>query len=331
MNGTVDLNDPCLDQTEGIRVSWSPLQNVDISNRDSSCLNDTISINITASGNFPFEIYLSSDKGRKKQLSVTQEDISLQMNIQYETEVWQIDSISGDCSGNLEGNIELTAVLPQDVQFNSSPEICNNSLFGSTLDLGSLLRDPSLSGNWSSPDISISGNEVDFDGAMPGTYTFIFNTEGFEGPCPGDTYSTTVEVIECDCPVLTLPEALNFCNSRQSFDLDSLIDLSFDGSWTLRAPGQQSNPPSIQGTLLQMLNSSAGLYELVYTITDSFPAQCQKTYTLDLSIEVQLSAGEQTSIPVYCMGENLQIDLFNCLLMLMKVENGAIPTPSFLQ
>lgn len=148
---------------------------------------------------------------------------------------------------------------------------------------------------------------------MPGAYTFIFNTEGFEDPCPGDTYSTTVEVIECDCPILLFPEEINFCNSRQSFDLDSLLSLPFDGSWTLRNPGQQSNPPSIQGTILQIFNSTAGLYELVYTITDSFPAQCQKSYTLDLSIEAQLSTGEQTSIPVYCIGENLQIELFNLL------------------
>jgi gliding motility-associated-like protein len=312
-NGAIDFTDPCFDQTQGVEVQWLSKQNVSLSQEDTSCFNDTLNISIHATGRFPFELQISSNEGRQKSLTLTDSITDFQIAVQYETEIWEVDSIIGICPGIADGAIEINGISPQNVTFRDPLQVCNNALFGSQLQLNELLLNSSLKGEWSSEDIAVQGNIVEFDGLAAGVYTFTFDTRGFEDPCAGAIYETSVEVIECECPNLSPPQELNICNTRTIFSLDSVIQSPLAGNWVLQNPNQLSSPPTIINKRLDLQDATTGTYNLVYTISDSLPSQCQSSYIIDLHIEKQLSSGIQTDIPVFCQDRTEKIQLFSLL------------------
>ncbi|MBL7798001.1 MAG: hypothetical protein JNJ90_16030 [Saprospiraceae bacterium] len=64
LNGSVDLNDPCLDVSDGIEVTWHPLPSVEFSvSEPDVCLGDCQTVNVTFTGTPPFSLTVSTPAG----------------------------------------------------------------------------------------------------------------------------------------------------------------------------------------------------------------------------------------------------------------------------
>lgn len=311
LNGSLDFNDPCLDFSNGIPVVWYPINRVEVSGTFEACLGDSVTIPIDPSGFFPYTISLDSDQGRATSFTVDSSTNAITLKVGFDRETWTIKDISGLCESVDLNSFEIIGQSPAVVQFNTPDSICNDPAFGSTLDLNTLLTD-NFSGEWSSADVPINGSIADFTNLMEGSYSIEFSTIGFEDPCPGALFSVDIPVIDCECPQISLPANLEFCNLTNNYDL-SQLGLSLPGNWTITNPNNLVSPPLLSGSVIDFENASQGAYILTYTLSESFPPTCAVEFDLPLSIFEAPSAGDQINFPILCSELDTNINL-NSLL-----------------
>ncbi len=108
-----------------------------------------------------------------------------------------------DCSAVLTLSSTVGVEMMSDAGNDATVDICNDPFGGATtLDLVAAVG-PADAGTWS--ETTASGvdlsdpTSVDFNGSIPGTYTFIYTVTGVN-PCPGDMATVTVTVLDCTCP-----------------------------------------------------------------------------------------------------------------------------------
>ena len=167
----------------------------------------------------------------------------------------------------------LTVVSPPVPEFAADPSVCSapNANGTTTLDLSTILM--SGSGTWIDPLIGgldfSNPNSLDFDEVAEGSYTIDFETNDAMMPCANQTFSITVNVINCDCPILTLQDGIDLCNDSGIFDLTSLEGGSDAGTWEAAT----SNPGTaiLAGTMIDLMDQPAGLYLFTYTLDNILP------------------------------------------------------------
>ena len=139
--------------------------------------------------------------------------------------------INGRCINDFSTALELEGIQQEDPEFEAGLTVCNNPIFGSSLELERLFASELIEGEWDSGNVPLTGNVLDFTDLPEGSYNLIFSTIGFQDPCPGNEYNVSVTVIECICPELFF-EDQEICNSSTSIALSDLDTNGFEGEWT---------------------------------------------------------------------------------------------------
>jgi gliding motility-associated-like protein len=184
-----------------------------------------------------------------------------------------------------------------------------------TFDLSALLDNEDPNGQWTQGTLStdpVVTSPIDLSGFIPGTYNFTYTQNGLPNPCPEE--SRTVQVI-----VLQDPDAGNainqlFCENdlvaKSPFDLFDALDGTQDdnsGTWTDASNATISNSIDITGFTVE-----GSPYQFTYTISNGM---CEDMEIISITVETAPESGTPVgTIPEYCEGAaSASYDLFDLL------------------
>lgn len=169
----------------------------------------------------------------------------------------------------------------------SSVQICNDnsSSFPSFIDFDDLITTPTPR-----PYIILdfNGEElcssiIDFLELPPGVYSYTYQIE-VPNTCQEEIFTTEVQVIDCECPVIGLSLPAEFCNTQSINLSDYLIIGTEAGSFTLL--DENGNlyliQPSSDGNLLPQ-DLETGNYTVIYTLNEievDCPTSATSTFTI---------------------------------------------------
>lgn len=174
----------------------------------------------------------------------------------------------------------VTLHAPPTAQLQDSFTVCNRTGTGShpsVLDLYSLVLAGDTAGMWTIPGgagASGSPGSLSFDGANPGLYTFLYQTASAQPPCPETVTSLLIRVADCSCPGVDLSPPPALCNDQGLLDLQSLVQSSEPGQWSVQGTPGGSNPAAINGTSFEGTGRDPGVYLLRFTLLQSPPLGC---------------------------------------------------------
>jgi len=109
---------------------------------------------------------------------------------------YEITTSDPSCPSMVDQAIRI--YTPPEVQFISSDPICNLDTLGNStiLDLNEYITESS--GYWQDSEGEVLSNTViDFNGVVPGLYTFKFTTDDADEPCADLSFDYEIEVIDC--------------------------------------------------------------------------------------------------------------------------------------
>lgn len=314
-NGEINFDEPCIYFSVGIPVIWNAGPEVEISGLVEICSDELLSLVVESDGPFPFILQLTSHTGETINTEINEANQLVNLPQIIGETSWVITSVESECEATFGGEFTSIVTAPLEFSFLSAPSLCNNQVFGSTFDLNELHMDENIDGVWLLDEVEIAGGVIDFDGYDAGEYEIVYSTVGFEDPCPGSSWTLSIEVIECNCPVPSLPETLSICSDNPAVDLMDISDESVAGEWSLRNPDGLSPAPVIEGVFLHTATDVSGVFELIFTLTDSLPEECTTEYIVNLEIEEFQSAGQALSeIVGLCKSEIAEIHLFDFIV-----------------
>lgn len=194
--------------------------------------------------------------------------------------------------------------------------ICNTIAAGSSLDFNSLITGGDFGGIWT--DVSGSGASgtlpfLNFNGAVPGNYTFSYTTNSAIPPCTETTYFTTVVVEDCTCPSVAIAVPSPLCNDSGILDLLTLQITAEPGTWAVTGTPPGVSPAAITGNILDAVNADPGTYQITFTLNTPPPAGCPAFSTQNLIVSDAVFAGSNNLINV-CNNDPAPLDL-NTLLI----------------
>ncbi|HZV45661.1 MAG TPA: hypothetical protein VFF90_14355, partial [Saprospiraceae bacterium] len=166
--------------------------------------------------------------------------------------------------------------------------VCNNADSGSVVNFTPFIMDGDINPDWLDVDnsgaVRIGGNMFDFDGVIPGVYTFRATTNNSVPPCGQESYDFEITVRDCSCPALVLsPDDVILCEGM-TFDLSAQIIDAAPGSWFVTDGPSGGAYPIVSGSILNTANTSPGDYTLTYTLTDSMPG-CPASASIIVTVE----------------------------------------------
>ncbi|MEO9501095.1 MAG: gliding motility-associated C-terminal domain-containing protein [Nonlabens ulvanivorans] len=184
-------------------------------------------------------------------------------------------------------------------------------------DLFLLLDNEDAGGTWTQGSTSASpviNSPFDFTGLMPGTYDFTYSQNLSPNPCPEE--STTVQVTVLQDPNAGTAIATEFCENdlvtNSPYDLFSSLDGTQDnnlGTWTDASNSVVTNPIDITG-----LTVAGSPYNYTYTIDNG---SCTDTESIVITILPAPESGNYIGTPFeICedqVAANSPYDLFNLL------------------
>lgn len=198
----------------------------------------------------------------------------------------------------------------------ASASACNATADGSTIDFASLITDGETDGMWVETSATPSGASgsfpvLDFDGVIPGTYTFEYSTTSAIPPCEDQTYEVTVTIMDCACPSPAISDPSPLCSDDGVLDLEDLLiagETQTGGVWSMIADPGGSNPATLNGTVFDATNADPGTYEIQYTIS-GIPDGCPDSDTTEIVVNQPPDAGVAAQPARICLGEDSTIVL----------------------
>jgi len=180
-----------------------------------------------------------------------------------------------------------------------------------TIELNSLVSDPSI-GVWTDPTgLPLTNTFLDFDGETVGTvFTYTFTTNTAVAPCTDPEYTVTITVADCACPPLSFANPPLLCSEPDgSVDLDDLVLAPTPpGTWSL-ITSPSGSTATLVGSNLNATGSVAGVYTVEYQPDGELPICAE---TLDVTVSVPATAS-LTSGQIICTtntnGEITNFDL----------------------
>ena len=174
------------------------------------------------------------------------------------------------------------------------------------VDLDELIISGDVTGTWTSNDASIdpATNEVDFNGLPQGNYTFTYTLVETGSACNPFAEQVRVTVIDCSCPILTLDQLPNQCNSGGNVNLNMfLTNDGGQGSWTF-------DPPTLSetGGIVNFGGADPGTYMVTFSI-DVPITGCTNSVTEPLLISPEPMADVETDLVEVCNGTTLDLGL----------------------
>ncbi|MTB53889.1 hypothetical protein, partial [Lewinella sp. W8] len=198
---------------------------------------------------------------------------------------------------------------PPDAGSDGSTSICEGT---GSLNLRDIINGEDAGGSWvqntGPTGLTISGNNVSFAMAAPGTYTFTYTVSAPD--CPDDESTATVTVTE-QLSAGTPEPTLTVCvGSLAIINLSTLLTgEDAGGTWT--AGG--GNPlggifTALTGTF-NLLGAGVGTYTFTYSIAASGGCAADEA-TVTIEVSTQLTAGTALGDLEICETDNAVIDLF---------------------
>ncbi len=198
----------------------------------------------------------------------------------------------------------------------SSSSTCNTSAGGSTVDFATFITSGDDTGVWSDIDGSGASGvlpDLDFDGAIAGTYSFTYTLDSSTDPCQNPTYDVSILVEDCECPSVAIDPPGTFCNSLDNIELSDYQITNEVGTWSITSMPPGDNPVTLQNSTLSVSGAYEGDYELTFTLGEEPPAGCPSSSTQVLELINQTDAGTGGSLQVCNSAEPL-INLADLLL-----------------
>lgn len=199
--------------------------------------------------------------------------------------------------------IVFNVVQKPETTLTMQASVCNQDIGSDPdfIDLDDLFISGST-GVWSTMESSLtigSDNVISFAGQDVRDYTVQYTTNDAQAPCDNVTYDVTVTVKDCACPALVLSNDIVLCQEDMQLALSDLIIDADPGTWMVVA-GMGNIPPEIIGDSLYVSsNTTAGVYEVVYTLQGTnIPASCTMTDAVMISIDVPPSADVMNAVTV---------------------------------
>lgn len=162
--------------------------------------------------------------------------------------------------------LDLMVLSPPSALIPVSDTVCNQTLNGewpTTLDFQSLVLAGDTSGQWSAltpvPGATGTLPILDFTGATPGGYIFIYGFQTVPPPCKIQSYSTIVHVIDCTCPTV---DDVTICNDAADLDLSTLLPSGIVANWVIVTTPPGMNAASLSGNILTTNKATPGVYYL---------------------------------------------------------------------
>ena len=308
VNGEIDLDDTCLQASESAPIIFTEEINVSIADQLEGCFGESVAFTVN-SNIYPIDIIFENNNGDQISETITDENYLVSTVIDSENETWTIDAINNECVNIATGSVEIFGQENTVFELLPEVEICNNALFGSSININDIFIGDIPQGEWTLNNVVLNNDELIFTDLTPGEYTVTYSTIGFDNLCPGIERQIVVTVIECLCPQFNNPD-ITICNDSPNISLSGFDVLNLSGTWEVSNPGNNSNAISINNDEIEFSNVDAGTYILTYNINDAnHPIECDQSTSLQITVEQFLSAGFQNSIPTFCDDENVEINL----------------------
>lgn len=165
--------------------------------------------------------------------------------------------------------------------------ICNSNAGGQTtlLDFSQLILGGDASGTWEDTDNSGAAGPfpiLDFDGILPGAYTFTYTTNSASGDCPEYSGTITVIVENCECPSVALFSQTTLCTSMADLDLNSIKVTTEPGTFSLVGSPPGSNPATVSANQFSGTGKDPGTYTVQFELSTPPPAGCPTSSTSDI-------------------------------------------------
>jgi|GEM_PF-6288779 len=188
--------------------------------------------------------------------------------------------------------------------------ICNSTATGEVTmtNLSDLIISGDRTGVWT--DVSSSGASgvlpmQDFAAVPAGAYTYRYTLTGTDG-CTDERYDVTVNVVDCECPVLSLAAPRDYCLSEASVGLSVLQLDDTEGTWSISPTG--SITISSAG-LMDLSSGVEGDYTLIFTLSGDVPATCPDRESFTIRVSDDPIAGSYLGDTTVCIASTTNIAL----------------------
>jgi gliding motility-associated-like protein len=211
------------------------------------------------------------------------------------------------CS-NASSILTLNLIAAPNAGADNAVSACNNNASFNLL--SSLAGTPDAAGVWTQltgTSRTITGNNVDFNGAVSGTYTFQYTVTG-TAPCVNTTAVVTVNVVAA--PNAGIANTVSVCNNNPPFNLLTSLNGTPDaiGTWS-----QLSGASSviITGNNGDFTGTLAGTYTFQYTVAATAP--CANASSI-LTVNVVAAPNAGGSNTVTTCNDNASFNLIGSLI-----------------
>lgn len=218
------------------------------------------------------------------------------------------------CTG--ETTISIIENTPPSAQLAIGPELCNTAAGGSITNLYDFIVSGDNTGTWEDTDNSGAlglFDNLDFNGIVPGDYTFTYTTNSALSPCDEVSYPIIVSIIDCACPDVFFTQADPLCNGDGTLSLNDLVNSQETGTWQILTNPVGTNPAVLNGDLLDATGADIGTYELQFSTTNMPPPGCPQSFNITVDVESEVFAGLATAPSSFCEDEVQTISLGDLL------------------
>jgi len=205
LNGTVDLNDPCLSVAPGAPIQWKPLPTATLTGDATICEGDETVLTFVGSGVYPLQVLYSDGSANQNTLTINNSQPVILNISPTATAVFTLISVSDatapTCSTSLNQMATVTVNQPVTAGFANEPlELCAGTTL--TLQLINFLTDADPGGQWTETSSvpSLPGGFISQTGTFEavgqpaGIYTFKYMLTA-QPPCPNDEEVVTIKLL----------------------------------------------------------------------------------------------------------------------------------------
>lgn len=186
-------------------------------------------------------------------------------------------------------SILITVVTPPSAILEQAVTVCNSNVSGDNtlIDFNTLIISGDAGGNWA--DLNNSGATgnypvLNFNGVIPGTYTFQYVTQSAQGNCKEFTGTVEIIVLDCSCPGTAIKSPGTFCTDNAEFDLDQYKITTEPGSWKINITPGGPNPATILGTTFKGTGKDPGTYTIQFTLANPAGGNCPESSTTTVTL-----------------------------------------------
>ena len=189
---------------------------------------------------------------------------------------------------------------------------CNSNATGEAtdIDLNALIASGDNTGTWSHDGAgpAVNGTMVDFDGVVLGDYVYEYTLDVEAGsPCMPLQLMTTIRVIDCNCPDISIMPLDDLCTTGTTINLNGfLVNPSGEqGQWSVTdSNGMPVPASSLVGDRFESNGLAPGIYTVSYAlITPIAGCDLVNTVSQDITINDEPEASLTTASISVCNAE----------------------------